>query len=424
MVSSFHSKKFLFRVARLSLFLTVIIVLVMFLYKNFKNENPVIKNNLSQQGKLYQQSQGKTYKLFPYPLTSEKKGSTKYVSEKVRSHADTKNSKLTVKPSVRFGSYNVGKMTVSVVLCGDRLNQTITTLKSVVALNNDYLHFVVAADQHNIKLLKEKILDWPRKVLQKLSFEIYPVTFPTSGAEVEWRKLFKLCAAQRLFLPEILQHVDSLLYIDNDVLFLRPVADLWRYFSQMNTSQMVGMTPESEDSATGWYNRFARHPFFEPLGLNSGVMLMNLTRMREFQWQAYLDPIFKEYKLKLVWGDQDIINIIFHHHPDKVLLFGCEWNYRPDHCMYTSVCKSAERTGVAAIHGSRGAFFETKQPIFKAVFDVMSSYDLSTDVTIFLLQRLKEALQRTQNTLCGKIHSIFVKGLEDSIQKSAKATGS
>lgn len=53
------------------------------------------------------------------------------------------------------------------------------------------------------------------------------------------------------------------------------------------------------------------------IGVNSGVMLMNLTRMRAFQWKAYVVPIYKKYKLKITWGDQDIINIIFHYHPGE-----------------------------------------------------------------------------------------------------------
>lgn len=54
-------------------------------------------------------------------------------------------------------------------------------------------------------------------------------------------------------------------------------------------------------------------------GVNSGVMLMNLTRMRAFSWTDYVVPIYKEYKLKITWGDQDIINIIFHFHPGNFM---------------------------------------------------------------------------------------------------------
>ena len=44
---------------------------------------------------------------------------------------------------------------------------------------------------------------------------------------------------------------------------------------------------------------------------------MNLTRMRHFEWDQFLEPIIEEYKGKIPWGDQDIINIIFSYHPGK-----------------------------------------------------------------------------------------------------------
>lgn len=44
---------------------------------------------------------------------------------------------------------------------------------------------------------------------------------------------------------------------------------------------------------------------------------MNLTRMREFNWISQLTPVLEKYRLDLTWGDQDIINIIFHYHPGK-----------------------------------------------------------------------------------------------------------
>ena len=50
-------------------------------------------------------------------------------------------------------------------------------------------------------------------------------------------------------------------------------------------------------------------------GVNSGVMLMNLTRMREAKWIEHIIPYYKEYKLKITWGDQDLINIFFHYFP-------------------------------------------------------------------------------------------------------------
>lgn len=53
-------------------------------------------------------------------------------------------------------------------------------------------------------------------------------------------------------------------------------------------------------------------------GINSGVMLMNLTRMRSFKWEEYILPLYKEYKLKITFGDQDLINILFYYHPGAI----------------------------------------------------------------------------------------------------------
>ena len=113
----------------------------------------------------------------------------------------------------------------------------------------------------------------------------------------------------------MLNKVDSLLYVDTDVLFLTDLEKIWKMFAQFNSSQLAGLAPEHEDANMGWYNRFARHPFYGKLGLNSGVMLMNLTRMREFHFEKKILPIYKTYKYNITWGDQCLLNILFHFHP-------------------------------------------------------------------------------------------------------------
>lgn len=50
---------------------------------------------------------------------------------------------------------------------------------------------------------------WPRAVSAKFHYTIYPITFSVGHAD-EWKKLFKPCAAQRLFLPVRLLHLSAL----------------------------------------------------------------------------------------------------------------------------------------------------------------------------------------------------------------------
>ena len=168
----------------------------------------------------------------------------------------------------------------------------------------------------------------------------------------------------------MLPDVDRIIYVDTDILFHVDIADLWSHFESFNASQLAGVAPESEDPGTNWYPRFARHPYYQPTAVNSGVMLMRLDRMRRLDWSRLMWPVYDTYRYNLSWGDQDVLNVLFHEHRDWVYLLDCTWNYRPDQCMYSSTCKLAERVGIRIVHGSRSYFHLDKQPAFKAVYDV------------------------------------------------------
>ena len=68
------------------------------------------------------------------------------------------------------------------------------------------------------------------------------------------------------FLQALLKDVDSLLYVDTDILFLQPLEEIWKFFDKFNSTQLAALAPEHEDAAIGWYNRFARHPYYGQLG--------------------------------------------------------------------------------------------------------------------------------------------------------------
>ncbi|KAF4010348.1 hypothetical protein G4228_001444 [Cervus hanglu yarkandensis] len=124
---------------------------------------------------------------------------------------------------------------LAVVACGERLEETVTMLKSALIFS-----------------------------IKPLQFHIF--------AEDQLHDSFKGIL--------ILKEVDSLLYVDTDILFLRPVDDIWSLLKKFNSTQIAAMAPEHEEPRIGWYNRFARHPYYGKTGVNSGVMLMNMTRMR------------------------------------------------------------------------------------------------------------------------------------------------
>ncbi|KAJ3596845.1 hypothetical protein NHX12_003245 [Muraenolepis orangiensis] len=317
------------------------------------------------------------------------------------------------------------RMHVSVVACGPRLEETLVMLKSAVLFSVRRLHFHIFAED-DLHLSFRRALDsWPVEVRQCFIFTVYPITFPSDHA-LEWKKLFKPCASQRLFLPLILKAVDSVLYVDTDVLFLRPVDDLWALLSRFDAGQLAAMAPEHEEPRIGWYNRFARHPYYGVTGVNSGVMLMNMTRIRDkrfkndmtpvpLRWGEMLMPLLQKYKLNITWGDQDLLNIIFHHNPETLNVFPCQWNYRPDHCIYGSNCGPAEREGVFILHGNRGVFHDDKQPAFRAVYNAIQKYPFGEDMATSLLQPLEVVLQSTTHTYCGRAGPLLTKRLQRSV---------
>ncbi|XP_030072900.1 glucoside xylosyltransferase 1 isoform X1 [Microcaecilia unicolor] len=323
------------------------------------------------------------------------------------------------------------KMHLAVVACGERLEETVTMLKSAIIFSVKYLHFHIFAEDQLHKNFKDILDSWP--FTEKFKYTLYPITFPSENA-IEWKKLFKPCSSQRLFLPLILKDVDSLLYVDTDILFLRPVDDIWDFLRDFNSTQIAAMAPEHEEPRIGWYNRFARHPYYGKTGINSGVMLMNMTRIRrkyfkndmttaQLRWGELLMPLLKKYKLNITWGDQDLLNIMFFYNPDSLFTFPCQWNYRPDHCIYGSNCQEAEEEGISILHGNRGVYHDDKQPVFRAIYEALRNHSFGDDLVHSLLHPLEQELQKTAHTYCGKIHQIFTKQLTESI-RNHYATGS
>ncbi|XP_077181308.1 glucoside xylosyltransferase 2 [Paroedura picta] len=318
-------------------------------------------------------------------------------------------------------------MHLAVVACGDRLEETLIMLKSAVLFSNRKLKFHIFAEDSLMPEFERKLQDWPPSYTKKFEHHVYPIAFSVGNA-LEWKKLFKPCAAQRLFLPMILKDVDSLLYVDTDVLFLRPIDDIWDFLKAFNSTQLAAMAPEHEIPKIGWYSRFARHPYYGMTGVNSGVMLMNLTRIRnaEFKnsmiptgltWEEMLYPLYQKYKNYITWGDQDLLNIIFSFNPECLYLFPCQWNYRPDHCMYGSNCKGAEEEGISILHGNRGVYHDDKQPTFKALFEVIRDFSFEDNLFQSMYYPLQSKFLDTVHTLCGRIPQVFLKQIEMTMKK-------
>ncbi|XP_077968383.1 glucoside xylosyltransferase 2-like isoform X2 [Styela clava] len=210
------------------------------------------------------------------------------------------------------------------------VQETLTMLKSAVvfAQNQVEVHLFTDELKQNID---NELSKWPRKTKNKINIHFFPVKYPLNPDEVSLLKnWWGPCASFRLFLPEILYNIDSVIYVDTDVIFLSAIDDLWNQMKFFKDEQVGALAPR-----VGWdfmvpssNPNFILTPEGKLTQVNSGVFLMNLTRMRErrfntdpsisgdtFSWnQDLLLPLYHKYKAEMN-GDQNLINILFHYNP-------------------------------------------------------------------------------------------------------------
>ncbi|CAG2169952.1 unnamed protein product, partial [Oppiella nova] len=196
----------------------------------------------------------------------------------------------------------------------------------------------------------------------------------------------------------LLASYDSVIHIDSDSIFLSPVEQLWQYFGHMNATQVLAMAPDNTNPSTSWYKNentgAHRIPTPTLYSLNTGIILMNLTRMREIDFFGEMEPIVHKYGARIKWVVNDIMSIYLHRHPHRYLNLSCRWNYLTDHCDAGQVfCESAHTSGVALLHGSRGTFMAgTRAPAFRAVYLAFLYYEFNTDLQLNLVLPLKRNL--------------------------------
>ncbi|XP_023334739.1 LARGE xylosyl- and glucuronyltransferase 2 [Eurytemora carolleeae] len=235
-----------------------------------------------------------------------------------------------------------------------QIRQASVMLKSAVMFSQKLLHFHILADNSNLySRLVNMTLGWPEIYKRKLRFSMHPVWYPEGRDDM--RVLFRECATERLFVPDIFPNIEKAIYLDTDLIFLRPVEHLWDEFNNFNQNQISAMSP----CLYHYGSERNKIPFFGETGLNAGIMHMHLKRMRNMDggWTNANLAMFEKYKDQISLADQDILNILFHFHPEKIYELPCHWNYRVWQCSQgENKCTSATDQGVSILHGNALTF--------------------------------------------------------------------
>lgn len=137
---------------------------------------------------------------------------------------------------------------------------------------------------------------------------------------------FTLTIYFRLFIPEMFPQYDKGIYIDSDVVLTDDIAKLFdkdigdnyigacRDLSIADVPPLVAYTENAVGAGKGEY-------------INSGVLLMNLEKMRENDFEGHFLNLLNTYHFDTIAPDQDYINAMC---KGKIYYLGEEWDAMPN----------------------------------------------------------------------------------------------
>ncbi|HEM3702980.1 TPA: glycosyltransferase [Streptococcus suis] len=258
--------------------------------------------------------------------------------------------------------------------------KTIETIHLAFSVSGDYAnHLGVTlysiAKHHPNQPLEIHILSEDISRDHKESLEILAATFPTLSLHfihVAQDSLNKInlsgdglphSAYYRLLLADLLPHIDKVIYLDVDILVKNSIVELWQTdISKVSLGVIreIDMYATSPDYPATIGLRDQHHYF------NSGVLVMNLKKMRQEQSVSTLLETAKQYSSRLRYGDQDILNMVF---KDDITLCDYSYNFTNWRLMYPEI--SVKEPAIIHFSGSKW----TKPWMKKEdTFDYLSPY--------------------------------------------------
>lgn len=278
---------------------------------------------------------------------------------------------------------------VAVAACGEevrRKEELITLIKSclIFTVPSSVVHFHVFASPPMWKYLTENVTSWPQAVQDKMILSHYKPEFPND----KWANMYRPCSTLRLFMPLFLpKSVPRVIYMDTDSIAIGPLSKLWDEFKEFGPETRFGMSLESVVE-NGWYDSHPEIPVPVEHGVNAGILLMDVSRIRADSdaWLETLDDIANDQTSSNKMGDQDILNQYLHMYPKQLHILPCSYNFRPQFCHkvsteHTHGCPVAEE-GVVILHGSNFTLHATST-IFHYFYKTFKDHNFRSSETLF-----------------------------------------
>ena len=221
---------------------------------------------------------------------------------------ESKESPIPFRPIERQDGSRSGKDPISVSFCiSDNFAQHLSVVIASIVVNNPDEAFVFHVLHSDVTARTESLLRQFERTRRNVKITFHKIddsAFNGGRLPLTLTHVTKE-AYYRLLLPDVLPKEDSrTIYMDVDVLCVRGgIRELWETDLRGNPVGAV------LDDNTGWKRGLlglAKGMYF-----CSGLLLMDLAALRSDGFVEKLLAATQAYSDKLIWMDQDVINIVF-----------------------------------------------------------------------------------------------------------------
>lgn len=241
---------------------------------------------------------------------------------------------------------------VAIVCAGYNSSRSVVTLvKSILFYRRNPLHLHFVSDAIAQLILQTLFNTW---MVPAVDVSFY-LTDNIQG-EVSWipnKHYSGIFGLMKLTLPKILPDtLHKVIVLDTDVTFATDITELWKIFWKFSGKQAVGLVENQSD----WYlgKLWKNHRPWPALGrgFNTGVILMDLQKLRNVNWMQLWRMIAEKELVSMFstqLADQDIFNAVLKQNPHLIYHLPCQWNVQLSDNTRSELCYS-EVTDLKIIH--------------------------------------------------------------------------
>lgn len=174
---------------------------------------------------------------------------------------------------------------IAIVCAGyNATRSVVTVIKSILFYRKNPLNFYFISDEVGQKILRNLFSTWD---IPEINVNYYLADMKLRQ-EVNWipnKHYSGDYGLMKLILPKILPDtLEKVIVLDTDIAFATEIGDLWKQFSLFKEKEAIGLVENQSNWYLGQLWRNYRPWPAIGRGFNTGVMLLRLNELRNFDW--------------------------------------------------------------------------------------------------------------------------------------------